>query len=154
MVPQFWPVVYLPPINLKFTIFIYFEVLITNMMIKIPKNFIFKVKKKKKNLNKFFHLLSINIDLGKNISYESCSGWKYLSVMFYTFLPYNHYYSRKMRLNGIKKTGTRWGVFFNSNHPVLNGIKQTSTWWGAFLNENHPLLNGIKQTMYFLGPIK
>ena len=36
----------------------------------------------------------------------------------------------------------------------LNGIKETGTQWGVFLNSNHSLLKGIKQTMYFLGAIR
>ena len=37
-----------PPTKLKLTILTYFEALITNMMIKIPANLIFKVKNVKK----------------------------------------------------------------------------------------------------------
>ena len=55
-----------PPINLKLTIPTYFEALITNMMMKIPENLIFKVKTKKKYVfNKFFHFIPININPGK-----------------------------------------------------------------------------------------
>ena len=38
----------LPPINLKLTIPTYFEALITNMMMKVPANLIFKVRIKEK----------------------------------------------------------------------------------------------------------
>ena len=44
---------------------------------------------------------------------RSCNGWKDLSLMFHTFLPQNNYFSRKIRLNGIKQTDTRWGVLLN-----------------------------------------
>ena len=43
------------PINLQITIPTYFEALITNIMMKIPANFIFKVKTKKNVFNKFFN---------------------------------------------------------------------------------------------------
>ena len=56
---------HLPPINLKFTLPTYFEAIIANIMMKIPANLIFKVKSKKSVFNKFFHFMSINIDLGK-----------------------------------------------------------------------------------------
>ena len=79
---------HLPPINLKLTIPTYFEALIMNMMMKIPANLIFKAKTLKKDVfHKFFDFMPINIDLGKNISYKSCSGWKDLSLMSHTFLP-------------------------------------------------------------------
>ena len=55
----------LPSINLKLTIPTYFEALIANMIMKTPANFIFKVRTKKNVFNKFFHFMSINIDLGK-----------------------------------------------------------------------------------------
>ena len=45
---------HLHPINLKLTIPVYLEVLITNMMMKIPENSIFKVKTKKKNVFSFY----------------------------------------------------------------------------------------------------
>ena len=49
----------------KLTVPTYFEALITNMMMKILANLIFKVKNKKNVFNKFFNFMSINIHLGK-----------------------------------------------------------------------------------------
>ena len=45
---------HLPPINLKLTIPTYFGALITNMIMKIPANLIFKVKLKKKCFQQVF----------------------------------------------------------------------------------------------------
>ena len=64
--------------------------------------------------------------------------------MFYTFLPSNHYFSRKMRLNGIRQTGRRWGVFLNSNNPLLNGIKQTGRFFLISFFSNN---NGFRENM-------
>ena len=46
----------------------YFDSLITNMMMKIPANLIFKIKTEKLNLKKlifqkFFHFILISVDL-------------------------------------------------------------------------------------------
>ena len=51
-----------PPINLKLIIPTQFEALITNMMMKILANLIFKVKTKKKI---FLNFMSIDSDLRK-----------------------------------------------------------------------------------------